>query len=81
MTLKGVIWIRVRLIHSEGVYPQVQMGERHLPRLTRRHHGLRNPIWMLGSERILGAICVLERAHVIQQVYSPMTKGVSSQEE
>jgi hypothetical protein len=34
---------RGRFNHSDGVYLQVQMGERSLPRLSGRCHGLRKP--------------------------------------
>jgi hypothetical protein len=38
-----VSWLRGRDGHPEGVPPQVQLGERHLPGLTDRCHGLRRP--------------------------------------
>jgi hypothetical protein len=37
------------------------VGERHLPRLTRRYHGLRKPGRRLKSGRLLGAVCLPRR--------------------
>jgi hypothetical protein len=60
--------LRGRVNHSEGVYHQVQMGERHLPRLRGRCHGLRKPSRRLRRGRFLGAMCLPRRDHAIQQV-------------
>jgi hypothetical protein len=63
--------LRRRVNHSEGIYPQVQVGERHLPRRTRRYHGLRKPGRRLRSGRLLGIACLPKRIHAIQQVLFP----------
>jgi hypothetical protein len=67
LTSEGVNRLRGRVNHSEGVNLQVQMGERSLPRLSRRCHGLRWPGRMLRSGRLLGAGCLPRRDHAIQQ--------------
>jgi hypothetical protein len=67
--LRGSQWeLRGRVSHSEGVPPQVQVGERHLPRLTGRCHGLRRPGRRLRSGRLLGVTCLPRRIHVFLQV-------------
>jgi hypothetical protein len=67
-TSEGVSGLRGRVNHSKGVPPQVQVGERLLPRLIGRCHGLRRPSRRLRSERILGDACLPRRIHAFQQV-------------
>jgi hypothetical protein len=68
LTSEGVSGLRGRIKNSKGVRLQVQMGERSLPRLSRRCHELRKPSRKLRSRRLLGAVCLLRRDHTIQQV-------------
>jgi hypothetical protein len=55
-TSEGVNRLRGRVNHSEGV--NLQVGERSLPRLSGRCHGLRKPGRKLRSGRLLGATCL-----------------------
>jgi hypothetical protein len=64
---EGVSRLRGRVSCSEGVNLQVQVGERSLPRLSGRCHGLRRPGRKLRSRRLLGATCLPRRDHAIQQ--------------
>jgi hypothetical protein len=59
--------LRGRVSRSVGANLQVQMGERHLPRLSGGCHGLRWPGRMLRSGRLLGAGCLPGRDHARQQ--------------
>jgi hypothetical protein len=65
--LEEVSRLRGRVNSPKEVNLQVQVGERSLPRLSRRCHGLRKPCRMLRSGRLLGARCLPRRVHVIQQ--------------
>jgi len=62
--LRGSQWIqrefdfRGRVIHSKGVYLRVQVGEGHIPILSRRCHGFISPDKFLKSKRLLGAECL-----------------------
>jgi hypothetical protein len=64
---EGVSRLKVRIIRLEEVNLQVQVGERSLPRLSGRCHGLRKPGRKLRRGRLLGPRCIPRRVHVIQQ--------------
>jgi hypothetical protein len=49
-----------RVDYSEGVPPQIQVGERHLPGLTDRCHELRRPDRSFRGKRLLGDVILLQ---------------------
>jgi hypothetical protein len=59
-----VSWLRGRADHSKEVPPQVQVGERHLPRRTDMSHELRRPYRSFRGRRLLRDVRPLERIHL-----------------
>jgi hypothetical protein len=61
-----VSWLRGRVDHSDGVPPQVQVGERHLPGLTDMCHELMRPDRSFRGRRLLGDVRPPGRIHLFQ---------------
>jgi hypothetical protein len=59
-------WIKGRGIHSKGVPPEVQVGERHLLGLTGKYHGLRRPGRRFRGRSPLGYVRHPWRIHLFQ---------------
>jgi hypothetical protein len=60
-----------RVNHSEEGPPQIQVGERDLPRLIGRYHGSRRPGRRFRSKRLLGAACLPRKIRDFEQVLFP----------
>jgi hypothetical protein len=78
---KGVRRLKGRFIRSVGVNLQVHMGERHLPRLLSRCHGLRWPDKRFIGRRLLRAGYLPGWDHVIQQDLLQWRRMQASQED
>jgi hypothetical protein len=59
LTLEGIKRFKGRFSHSVGGKLQVQMGDKHIPILSSRCHGLRKPDRRFRGRNILGPGCLL----------------------
>jgi hypothetical protein len=61
LILERVSWLkRESIVHREFPPPHIQVGERHLPRLTNMCHELRRPHRSFKGKRLLGDVILLQ---------------------
>jgi hypothetical protein len=65
-TQRELYWLRDRVRHLEGVPPQVQVGEMHIPRMIDKCHGLRRPHMRYRGMRLLGVVFPPWRIYLFQ---------------